>query len=293
MTGHFLAGLLLALPPAPAVAQDVPEFRVWEWRALRNQLDDRRLAALVADEPKLPDAAGFDRLVVDTLRDVHNRGADLYNTAKDFQGAYRIYEGALRTVRPLLAHRPGGQRLIDDGLSAAEKESTPAQKAFKLHETIEAVRKYLKEVGAKSDEVPAKPKDEPKKPKDEPKMPPEVAPPPKDKKPEEKKPVEVKKPKDPTPPPAKTAGTSGRVTLKGKPLAAAEVTLVSLDLAKPRVFTATATADGSYAFKEAVPPGKYAVTVAGKGVPEKYTTTASGVVIDVKAGDGTYDFDLK
>lgn len=140
-----------------------------------------------ADDPKLPDAKAFDKLVIDSLRSVHNKGADLYNEGKDFAGAYRVYQGALMTVQPLLAHRPEAQKLIDTGLEAAEKEADPARKAFLLHEAIEAVRKNLKAASAepKKVEPPAKKPDEPKKveppakPPEEPKVPAlPVAPPP-------------------------------------------------------------------------------------------------------------------
>src|SRR5262245_31489695 len=57
------------------------------------------VGASAADDPKpLMDAKAFDKLVVDTLRDVHDRGADLYNTKKDYPGAYRLYQGSLLTV---------------------------------------------------------------------------------------------------------------------------------------------------------------------------------------------------
>src|SRR5207253_318530 len=68
MTGRSLAGLFLAL-------------------AL--------VAPLRADDPKLPDVAAFDKSVVDALRDIHNKGADLFNTSKDYAGAYRLYQGSL------------------------------------------------------------------------------------------------------------------------------------------------------------------------------------------------------
>jgi hypothetical protein len=120
-------------------------------------------AAPAADEPKLPDTKAFDKLVIDSLRAVHNKGVELYNTLKDYLGAYRLYQGALETVRPLLAHRPEAQKLIDTGLATAEKEIDAARRAFILHETIEAVRKNLKvAIGeAKPDTPPAK-KEDPK-----------------------------------------------------------------------------------------------------------------------------------
>jgi len=97
-----------------------------------------------ADDGGPRDPKAFDKLVVDTLRDVHNKGADLYNTSKDYAGTFRIYEGSLRTMRPLLAHRPEAQKFIDDGLAASDKEADVARRAFLLHETIEKVRAYLK-----------------------------------------------------------------------------------------------------------------------------------------------------
>ena len=258
-----------------------------------------------ADDPKLPDAKAFDKLVVDALRDVHNKGADLYNTSKDFPGAYRMYQGGLTTVRPLLAHRPDAQKLIDTGLAAAEKEAEAARKAFVLHETIEAVRKDLKAAIAEKKPDDKKPEvkkpDEPKKPVEPPKKPTE---PPAKKSDEPKKPVEppAKKP-DPLPvaPPPKatpkgkdaTAGASGNVTLSGKPLAEGELTLVSLNQPKPRVFTA-AIKDGKYTLAEAIPPGKYAGAVSGKGVPEKYATAGtSGLTFELTAGASTLDIVLK
>jgi hypothetical protein len=252
MTGRPLAALLLAaLTAGPLLAQD-------------------------PKEPKLPDAAAFDKLVVDALRDVHNRGADLYNTKKEYEAAYRMYQGALVAVRPLLGHRPAAQKIIDEGLAAAEKEGVVAIRAFKLHEAIEDVRSYLKDPTAKKNPDP-KPKD----PKD-----------PKPKDPIDPKPKDVTKPKDPG---AGAAGSvSGKVTFKGQPLAAAEVTVVTLDEAKPRVFTAPIQTDGSYSFKEPLPPGRYVVIVTATAVPAKYaTTTTSGLTIDVKPGANSQNIELK
>lgn len=135
-----------------------------------------------ADDPKLPDVKAFDKLVIDALRGAHNKGADLYNEGRDFAGAFRVYQGALMTVQPLLGHRPEAQKLIDTGLEAAEKEPDPARKAFLLHEAIEAVRKNLKTANAepkKATEPPVKmpeetKKDEPKKVTEPPAKPPEV-----------------------------------------------------------------------------------------------------------------------
>ena len=221
---------------------------------------------LAAQEPKLPDAKAFDKLVVDTLRDVHNKGADLYNTRKDFEGTYRLYQGALVTVRPLLAHHAAAQKIIDEGLAAAEKETTVAQKAFRLHEAIEAVRAHLKGDTAKKpqDKKPEEKKPEVKKPGE--KKPPET-------KPEEKKPEK----------PSTTANIRGKVRMEGHALTAGEVVFVSLDKSKPIVVRVPILSDGTYAPRNGLPPGRYVVIVSGMGVPQKYQlTTTSGLTVEVR-----------
>jgi hypothetical protein len=232
----------------------------------------------VADDPKpVVDPKAFDKLIVDSLKEVHNRGADLYNVGKDFAGAYRLYEGGLLAVRPLLAHRPDEQKAIDEGLSAADKEPDVARKAFMLHETIEKVRVALRA------------------PLPEPKKPAEAAPMPKAKQPTETAP-KAKDPGDTT----KAAkadggpGLRGRVTFQGRPVEAGTVIFVSLDQPKPRVFTATIQADSQFALMEVVPPGKYVVIVTGKGVPEKYqTTTTSGLRFEVQPPPSVLQIELK
>lgn len=241
-----------------------------------------------------PDPAALDPLVRQALADAHNRGADLYNQAKDYSGAYRLYEGALLTARPLLAHRPASQKRIADGLAAAEKEADPARRAFLLHEAIETVRAELKVplVSPKK----ADPKPEPKT--DPPPKPVEKKPDPKPPAPEPKKEAAPAKPKDP--PPAKDAAgdVGGRITYKGKPLAGADVTFVSLDRPAPKVVSAKTGEDGAFAAK-GLPAGRYAVTVAlakdGKSVlPPKYATTdTSGLTAEVKPGPNQLDLNLQ
>jgi hypothetical protein len=230
--------------------------------------------ALAADPPA--DAKALDKAIVASLRDVHDRGADLYNLAKDYTGAYRMYEGGLVAVKPLLAHRPDVQKGIDDGLSAASREADVARKAFLLHETIEKVRAELKGVSAAK------------------------------KTPEAKKPAETAKPKDTTAPVPKkqttepAAGTvslSGHVTINGKPVEGGTVSLTTAGAkaAEGEFAAALIHADGTYALKgSGLPPGQYAVAITGKGVPEKYgKADTSGLTVEVKPGAGTFDFDLK
>jgi len=102
-----------------------------------------------ADEKK-PDATpqprqALDRQLAEVLKDVHNRGADLYNSG-DVAGCYRLFQGALLTLRPLLDHRAELQKTIDGALAESERNPDMRRRAFALHRLIEDVRSQLKTV---------------------------------------------------------------------------------------------------------------------------------------------------
>jgi hypothetical protein len=97
----------------------------------------------VADHPPALSAAELDRIALDTLKDVHNRGAALYNTG-DTLGCFRMYQGALLAIRPYLAHRPAIRTQIENGLADVEKGTVVKIQAFRLHEVIEQARSELK-----------------------------------------------------------------------------------------------------------------------------------------------------
>jgi truncated hemoglobin YjbI len=101
------------------------------------------LALFAAPPVAAEDTAALDKLIGDGLKEMHNKAADLYNGG-DPNGCYRMFHGGLLTVRPLLAHRPDVQQLIDQGLQAADHQAAVALRAKGLHETIEAVRTKLK-----------------------------------------------------------------------------------------------------------------------------------------------------
>src|SRR5262245_16911291 len=73
----------------------------------------------------------IDALVYATLRDIINKGADLYNPPNsDYAGCWRLYEGALTATRPYLAHRPDLQTKISTGLRDSYNESSLGARAF-------------------------------------------------------------------------------------------------------------------------------------------------------------------
>jgi hypothetical protein len=103
------------------------------------------------------DRAELDRKVAASLRDVIERGRHLYNGERDYTGCYRIFEGGLLAVMPLLDHRPELQKEIYAGLAQAERISVAWQQAFALRKVIDNVRSQLRTpVGPPvTDKVPA------------------------------------------------------------------------------------------------------------------------------------------
>jgi hemoglobin len=98
------------------------------------------LRAEDAAKPAGPDKA-LDKQIHETLREVINRGADIYNPPNsDWNGCYRFYEGALLATRPLLNHRPELQKAIDAGLATARANPQVQRRAFDLRAVIDKIR---------------------------------------------------------------------------------------------------------------------------------------------------------
>ncbi len=58
----------------------------------------------------------------------------------DAQGCYRIYQGSLTALGPVLAHRPDLQAAVQKGLAGAEAGGTSEQRAFALRAVLDTVR---------------------------------------------------------------------------------------------------------------------------------------------------------
>ncbi|OWK36472.1 carboxypeptidase-like regulatory domain-containing protein [Fimbriiglobus ruber] len=133
-------------------------------------------APTASPAPKsLPTLVDLDKAALDILKDIHDRGAKFYNDG-DSPGCYRLYQGALITVRPFIAHRPLIQKFIEDGLNEVATSDSPKAQAFRLHEIIEQARGELKSEIKKAQAPKTEPapkeilKDKPKEaPKDKPK----------------------------------------------------------------------------------------------------------------------------
>jgi len=99
-------------------------------------------AVATADAPAA-DKAAQDKALFDALKEMHNRAADLYNQG-DANGSYRMFQGGLLLARPLLAHRPDVQKVLDEGMQEADRLPSIPHRAVALHKTIEKVRDRLK-----------------------------------------------------------------------------------------------------------------------------------------------------
>lgn len=83
-----------------------------------------------------------DAVLFDTLKKVINKGVDLYN--HDDPGAcYRLYQGSLLTLEPMLAHHPELQKTIQKALDAASRDPIMWRRAFTLRGALDKVRKEL------------------------------------------------------------------------------------------------------------------------------------------------------
>jgi hypothetical protein len=231
------------------------------------------LAALALASAARPQPTA--KQISDALREVHDRGAELHN-AGDPAAGYRMYQGGLLMARGILTQRPDVQRMITDGLIAAERDPSVARRAFLLHELIEKVRVEVRSAARKAEAVGI---------------------PPREVKPGEKGKTAVTKP------PATVGevkeGVIGRVLWQGSPVAGVDVTFVTLGRQPPRVYETTTAAQGVYTVPK-LPAGKYVVLITPgpnaqvKKLPERYaTSTTSPLVIDVKGGGEKLDFMLQ
>jgi hypothetical protein len=82
----------------------------------------------------------LDKQIYNSLHDIINHGADLYNLQEDYSGCYRVYEGALLGLRPVLSHRPQLQKAITAGIEEANEEPRLWRRAFLLRRVIDEIR---------------------------------------------------------------------------------------------------------------------------------------------------------
>jgi hemoglobin len=82
----------------------------------------------------------FEKNLDAGLRDVVNRGATIFNNQGDYAGCYRLFEGALLAVKPLLGNYPDLQKKIDTSLANAGRLPNMHDRAHALRKVLDDVR---------------------------------------------------------------------------------------------------------------------------------------------------------
>lgn len=73
-----------------------------------------------------------------SLKDVINYGAELFNKQADHAGCYRVYQGALISIRPFMS--PTMRKRIDESIVRAEGLPYYSERAFELRRTLDEIR---------------------------------------------------------------------------------------------------------------------------------------------------------
>ena len=84
-----------------------------------------------------------DALIYTNLKEVINHGANLYNSG-DWNGCYRLWEGALMNLKPMLGHRSDLQKAIETGLANAQQDPMLYRRAFVLRTVLDQIRTDLR-----------------------------------------------------------------------------------------------------------------------------------------------------
>lgn len=81
----------------------------------------------------------LDKVIARAAYEASSLGTELFNKG-NHEGCFRLYQGTLMTLQPLLAHRPKLAELVRDKLDKAAALK-PVEGAFALREGLDAVQK--------------------------------------------------------------------------------------------------------------------------------------------------------
>lgn len=95
------------------------------------------------DEPKPLDRAEVDRRAARAAFEVSFLGSELWK-AQSYEGTFRLYQGTLLALGPMLDHRPKLQAFVSDRLEKA-RDMKAVDGAFVLREALDAIQKQAGE----------------------------------------------------------------------------------------------------------------------------------------------------
>jgi hemoglobin len=101
--------------------------------------------------------SGIDQAIFRTI----NIGAPLYNQG-DQAGCYRLYQGALIVIEPMLGHRPELRQEVAKGLKEVELGTTYAQRATNLRKILDRVLMAVRTPSTPATAAPVQPQPQPK-----------------------------------------------------------------------------------------------------------------------------------
>lgn len=100
-------------------------------------------SALRADERPAPlERSDLDRRTAIAVFECTSLGSAIYNKG-NHDGCYRLYQGTLIAIQPLLDHRPKLAERIKLSLDRAKNMRTPVEAAFALREALDAAQHEL------------------------------------------------------------------------------------------------------------------------------------------------------
>jgi len=116
------------------------------------------------DKPPTPpglERLDLDRRIVKTVYDAASLGTEIFNKG-NFEGCYRLYQGTLMAVQPLLDHRPKVAQSVKDKLDRA-KSMNVVDGAFALRAALDDIQNDIApitstRIDSKDSKTEAKPK---------------------------------------------------------------------------------------------------------------------------------------
>jgi len=96
------------------------------------------VAALFSGSVRAADDKDLDKKVTAILVSVIDKGVDLYNGG-DHNGCFRLYEGALLSLKPFLDGKPEWQKTVDTALTDAAKQPSVPDRAFTLRRAMDKI----------------------------------------------------------------------------------------------------------------------------------------------------------
>ena len=100
-------------------------------------IDTAALAARADDKPL--DRADLDSRVVKTIYETELLGTELWNKSANYEGCFRLYQGALTAVIPLLDHRPTLAKMAKAKLDKAQSMK-PIEGGNLLREALDEIQ---------------------------------------------------------------------------------------------------------------------------------------------------------